>query len=79
MVNRLLPTVGGGVEDQPEARASGRSEPDAAADLGADLDPEFDPEGYAVDVVAAMAAFDSSAESVAQARRLVSRQLDDWG
>jgi anti-sigma regulatory factor (Ser/Thr protein kinase) len=67
------------VEDQPDARASGRSEPNAAADLGADLGSEFDPEGYAVDVVAAMAAFDSSAESVAQARRLVQRQLDDWG
>ena len=48
------------------------------------VDPEksrgdFDREGYAMDVAAAMAAFDSSAESVAQARRLVERQLDDWG
>ena len=53
--------------------------PTRAEDLDAELDAEFDPEGYAVDVVAAMAAFDSSAESVAQARRLVQRQLDDWG
>jgi anti-sigma regulatory factor (Ser/Thr protein kinase) len=50
-----------------------------SVDLDAHLGSEFDPEGYAVDVVAAMAAFDSSAESVAQARRLVERQLDDWG
>ena len=57
------------------ARLEGR--PDAE-DLTASS-ATFDPEGYAVDVVAAMAAFDSSAESVAQARRLVKRQLDDWG
>ncbi len=67
------------MQDQPSARASGGSDPDDAEDLGAEVGTEFDPEGYAVDVVAAMAAFDSSAESVAQARRLVQRQLDDWG
>jgi hypothetical protein len=67
------------VEDQPGARASGGSDPDGPDDLSAELGAEFDPQGYAVDVVAAMAAFDSSAESVAQARRLVKRQLDDWG
>jgi hypothetical protein len=59
------------VEDQAEAPASGRPVPDAAADVEAGLEPDLDPEGYAVDVVAAMAAFDSSAASVAQARRLV--------
>ncbi|HEX4430156.1 MAG TPA: ATP-binding protein [Frankiaceae bacterium] len=74
------------MKDHPGARASGEFGPHlvaglaaAAAQIGAESEPETDPEGYAVDVVAAMAAFDSSAESVAQARRLVERQLDDWG
>jgi anti-sigma regulatory factor (Ser/Thr protein kinase) len=71
------------VEDHPDARASGRFDPDLVVGLdagtAAELGDELDAEGYAVDVVAAMAAFDSSAESVAQARRLVQRQLDDWG
>lgn len=71
------------MEDHPDARASGRVDPDLVVDLdadtAADLAVDTDPEGYAVDVAAAMAAFDSSAESVAQARRLVERQLDDWG
>lgn len=78
-----IPASGGGVEDHPEARASGDVEPDLFVDLdaatAADIGADIDADGYAVDVVAAMAAFDSSAESVAQARRLVERQLDDWG
>jgi anti-sigma regulatory factor (Ser/Thr protein kinase) len=54
---------------------------DAMNDFGPGglLDRDLDRDGYAVDVVAAVAAFDSSAESVAQARRLVERQLQDWG
>ena len=71
------------MKDHPGARASGKSDPEDAVDLDAPhearLGGGFDPEDYAVDVVAAMAAFDSSAASVAQARRLVERQLDDWG
>lgn len=75
------------MKDRPDARASGLSDPDLDPDrivdldapTAADLGDEIDAEGYAVDMVAAMAAFDSSAESVAQARRLVERQLDDWG
>ncbi len=71
------------MEDRPAVRSSGRSDPDAAIDLDADIasavDDEFDSQDRAVDMVAATAAFDSSAESVAQARRLVERQLDDWG
>ncbi len=71
------------MEDHSDARAAGRFDPELVVDLddstAAELGDELDPEGYAVDVVAAMAAFDSSAESVAQARRLVQRQLDDWG
>jgi anti-sigma regulatory factor (Ser/Thr protein kinase) len=71
------------VEEHPPARAFGKFESDAVVDLDADtvtnLVDEADAEGYAVDVAAAIAAFDSSAASVAQARRLVERQLDDWG
>ena len=71
------------MEDYPGVRPAGNVDPDRVVDLDADtavsLGAEIDSEGYAVDVVAAMAAFDSSAESVAQARRLVQRQLADWG